>query len=206
MARMRGNPEALARNVADDLRKDLEKLLDDSLSTALQIIEDKRERIIKEMLEGLREEYSRLEENYKSLKARLDLELKSKVSEKKSEFIDQVIKAALKKIKERKGEEWYRKFMEGVFERLARESREVGELIVEVSEDDREFAKELIDKMNGSGAKLVLGESSSEITGGVRARDRDSTLIIDYSLDLFVKENSTLLRSIAAKALFGTNP
>ncbi len=206
MARMRGNPEALARNVADDLRKDLEKLLDDSLNTALQIIEDKRERVIKEMLESLREEYSRLEENYKSLKARLDLELKSKVSEKKSEFIDQVIEVALKRIKERKGEEWYRKFMEDIFEKLARESKEIGELIVEVSEGGKELAKELIDKMNESGAKLVLGESSGEIAGGARARDRNSTLVLDYSLDLFVKENSTLLRSIAAKALFGTSP
>jgi len=205
MVRTRGNPEALAKNVAEDLKKDLEKFLDDSLNTALQIMEDKRETIIKEMIESLREEYSRFEENYKSLKARLDLELRSKVSEKKSKFINQAIKTALNRIKERKKEEWYRKFMEGIFEKLARESKEIGELIVEVSNDDKELAKELIDKMNESGAKLVLGESSSEIIGGVRARDRNSTFIIDYSLDLFVKENATLLRSIAAKALFGVD-
>ncbi len=202
MVRIRGNPEALAKNVAENLKKNLEKLLNDSLNTALEIVEDKRERTIKELLESLRDEYSRLEESYRSLKARLDLELRSRVSEKKSRLIDQVIEVVLKRLKDRKKEEWYGNFMEEIFNKLAKESKETGELVIEVSEDDRELAKTLIEKFNDSGARLTLSDNPAEITGGVIARNEDSTLIIDYSLDLFVKENETLLRSIASKTLF----
>jgi vacuolar-type H+-ATPase subunit E/Vma4 len=205
MNRIRGNPKRLAENVTIELEKDLRKLLEESLTTSLKLLEDKERRLINDLLDTLRDEYMRMEESFRSLKARLDLNLKTAVTREKSKFIDEVISTVIKRLKERKAEDWYIEFMKKILERLAKESEEAGELIVEVAEEDKNLVKNMIEELNKQGAKLKLSERPANIIGGAIARSENSGLTIDYSLDLFIKENETLLRSVAARALFGTS-
>ncbi len=203
MARVRGNPQKLADNIVSEIQRDIESYLKKALDSSLGLIEDKKKHVIKELTEALKEEYSRFDENLKSLKARLDLELKAEISNKKSEIINKVIESSIKKLRNRKSEAWYKEFMDKVFERLAKESKEIGELFIEVSDEDKDLAQELINKYRVEGAELTLSEKSSNIIGGAIARDKNASIVIDYSLDVLIKENETLLRSIAAKTLFG---
>jgi len=203
MVKIKGDPGKLASRVVGRAEKEALEDLEEAYKAAQSLVEDKYRRVLRETTKKLEEEYSRLEERLRSVQARLELELRNTLEAERNKYIDMAMERALSRIKEEKrGASWYEEYMKAVIERLADESRETGELIVSVAEEDRELAAKLIEEANREGAKLRLAGEPADILGGARASSPDGATQLDFSLDFVVRDNESLLRSVALRSLF----
>lgn len=198
MSRLRGDAEKLALEaMSDDLAKSL-KLLSEAYDASLKLLEDSYKRGLSDAERRLLEEFSNLNERIRSLKSKLEFELRSRVAERRNEFIEAVLAEVRRRLREAKKGEWYRLYMERVFKILESEAREVGPLRVMVAEDDRELARTLASQYP---ELLSLAEEPADVIGGVIAESRDGSIRLDYSLDLIISRNEARLRHAALKAL-----
>jgi len=197
-SRFYGDAEKLALEaMREDLGKSL-KLLTEASEASLKLLEDSYRRGLEEAERRLLEEFSSLNERVRSLRSKLEFELRSRVSEKRNEFIEAVLAEAKRRLKEAKSGDWYRRYMETVFKIIAGEAREVGPLKVMVAEDDRRLAEELVAQYRDL---LTIAEKPADIIGGVIAESPDGSIRLDYSLDLMISRNEARLRHVALKAL-----
>ncbi|MEB3807175.1 MAG: hypothetical protein GSR73_06645 [Desulfurococcales archaeon] len=194
-----GNPEKVAREAVERELEKAIKQLSEAKAAAEKLINDSYTSNLREAEKKLKEEFARAEEQLKSLISVLELELKSKVSEAKNKYIDEVLEKARAKIKEAKrGADWYNNYMENIIKKLSGEVE--GEMMVLTAPEDRELVQDLIEKYGGG--KLKLSEDTVDILGGVIAVSPDGSTRVDYSLDLLVKMEEYRLRGVASKVLF----
>ena len=194
-----GNPEKVAREaVKGELEKAKTTILE-ARNAAEKLVEDAYHTTLHNALRQLKEEISKGEEQLKSLLSVLDLEMKSKLSETKNKYINEVLEEAKKRIKQEKiAAPWYTEYMEKVVKTIVSEAP--GKMILKVSKEDANLAKSLIEKY-GAG-KLELSREYAEIIGGAIAETPDGATRLDYSLDLLFKMEDYKLRSAASRALF----
>jgi len=194
-----GDPEAVAREVVQREAEKAFRALEEAREAARRLVADAYEKKLYEAEKKVQEEVARAEEQLRSLVSIKELELKSKVSEVKTKYVDEAIRRALERIREeKKGADWYRRFMERVLTIIAEESG--GEkMIVRVAPEDRGLAEEII---RGKGLPLELAPEPADIVGGAIGESPDGSTRLDYSLDLLVKMEEYRLRGVAAKILF----
>jgi V/A-type H+-transporting ATPase subunit E len=198
MAEYRGDAERLASEaMKEDVSKSL-KLLSEASEASLKLLEDSYKRGLEEAERRLLEEFSNLNERVKSLKSKLDFELRSRMAEKRNKFIEAVLAEVRRRLKEAKDEDWYKTYMESVFRALAVEARELGALKVMVAPEDLDLAKSIASRYP---ELLKVSREPVDIIGGVIAESQDGTVKLDYSLDLIISRNEAKLRYIALKAL-----
>ncbi|MFZ8792660.1 MAG: V-type ATP synthase subunit E [Acidilobaceae archaeon] len=198
MVEYRGDAERLASEaMKEDVSKSL-KLLSEASEASLKLLEDSYKRGLEEAERRLLEEFSNLNERVKSLKSKLDFELRSRMAEKRNKFIEAVLAEVRKRLKEAKDEDWYKTYMESVFRALAVEARELGALKVMVAPEDLDLAKSIASRYP---ELLKVSREPVDIIGGVIAESQDGTVKLDYSLDLIISRNEAKLRYIALKAL-----
>jgi len=119
MVEYRGDAERLASEaMKEDVSKSL-KLLSEASEASLKLLEDSYKRGLEEAERRLLEEFSNLNERVKSLKSKLDFELRSRMAEKRNKFIEAVLAEVRRRLKEAKDEDWYKTYMESVFRALA---------------------------------------------------------------------------------------
>lgn len=194
-----GNPEKVAREAVKRELEKAEKNLEEAKNASIKLLKDAYQESLREAEKNLREEFSRAEEQLKSLASVLELELKSKAAEAKNKYLDTVLAKAKEEIKRKKAEgEWYRAYMEKVIKTLSEEAE--SKLIVQVAPEDRELARELIEKYGGG--RLTLSDEPADILGGAIASTPDGASRVDYSLDLIIKMEDYRLRGVASKVLF----
>jgi V/A-type H+-transporting ATPase subunit E len=181
----------------EDVSKSL-KLLSEASEASLKLLEDSYKRGLEEAERRLLEEFSNLNERVKSLKSKLDFELRSRMAEKRNKFIEAVLAEVRRRLKEAKDEDWYKTYMESVFRALAVEARELGALKVMVAPEDLDLAKSIASRYP---ELLKVSREPVDIIGGVIAESQDGTVKLDYSLDLIISRNEAKLRYIALKAL-----
>ncbi len=198
MASIYGDPHAVAEKAVErELEKSV-KALDEARDAARKLIKDAYDKSLYEAERRLRDEYARAEEQLRSLISILELELKSKVADVRTRYIDEVIARAKERIREeKKGADWYRSYMERVLGEIAREAE--GEMIVYVAEEDRGLAEEILSRLGGN---LRLADEPANIIGGAVAASPDGSTRIDYSLDLLISMEEHRLRGAASKILF----
>jgi len=194
-----GDPEAVAREIVSREAEKAYKALEEALEAARRLVADAYEKKLYEAEKKVRDEVARAEEQLKSLISIKELELKSRVSEVKTRYVEEAIRRALERIREeKKGAEWYRRFMERVLTLIAEEAG--GEtMIVRVAPEDRDLAGEIIRSKN---LPLRLSDEPAQIVGGAIGESPDGSTKVDYSLDLLVKMEEYRLRGVAAKILF----
>jgi V/A-type H+-transporting ATPase subunit E len=198
MVEYRGDAERLASEaMKEDVSKSL-KLLSEASEASLKLLEDSYKRGLEEAERRLLEEFSNLNERVKSLKSKLDFELRSRMAEKRNKFIEAVLAEVRRRLKEAKDEDWYKTYMESVFRALAVEARELGALKVMVAPEDLDLAKSIASHYP---ELLKVSREPVDIIGGVIAESQDGTVKLDYSLDLIISRNEAKLRYIALKAL-----
>lgn len=194
-----GNPEKVA---GEAVAREIEKAkaqLEEARQASLSLVRDAYQSSLREAERRLREEWAKAEEQFKSLVSVLELELKSKASSAKNEYIDRAIELAVQRVREAKREgDWYEKYMEGVVKRVAAEAGEG--MTLYVAGEDYSLAEKLV-KAYGRG-KLRLSRDPAPILGGVIASSPDGSSRLDYSLDLLIKMEEYRLRSVASKVLF----
>ncbi len=198
MVEYRGDAERLASEaMKEDVSKSL-KLLSEASEASLKLLEDSYKRGLEEAERRLLEEFSNLNERVKSLKSKLDFELRSRMAEKRNKFIEAVLAEVRRRLKEAKDEDWYKTYMESVFRALAVEARELGALKVMVAPEDLDLAKSIASRYP---ELLKVSREPVDIIGGVIAESQDGTVKLDYSFDLIISRNEAKLRYIALKAL-----
>ncbi|MEB3860922.1 MAG: V-type ATP synthase subunit E [Desulfurococcales archaeon] len=199
--RIYGDPEALARTVVEREAKNAESVIDESYQAALKIIEDAYKKALAEALRRIDDEYQRLVEAIMSKRSSLELELRNRVAEVKSKYIDEAISRAVEAIIASKNEEWYTMFMRRVLEKIAEEAQKYDRVIVKVARDDLEMARGILQTLPAG--NIVLSPEPAPIKGGAIAESEDGSIRIDYSLDLILSLNEAKLRLAASRALFG---
>jgi V/A-type H+-transporting ATPase subunit E len=198
MSEYRGDAGRLASEaMKDDVSKSL-RLLSEASEASLKLLEDSYKRGLEEAERRLSEEFSNLNERVKSLKSKLDFELRSRVAEKRNKFIEAVLAEVKRRLREAKAEDWYKAYMESVFKTLALEARELGVLKVMVAPEDVELATSIASRYP---ELLKVSKEPVNIIGGVIAETRDGSIRLDYSLDLIISRNEARLRYIALKTL-----
>jgi Archaeal/vacuolar-type H+-ATPase subunit E len=198
MSEYRGDAGRLASEaMKDDVSKSL-RLLSEASEASLKLLEDSYKRGLEEAERRLSEEFSNLNERVKSLKSKLDFELRSRVAEKRNKFIEAVLAEVKRRLREAKAEDWYKAYMESVFKTLAVEARELGVLKVMVAPEDVELATSIASRYP---ELLEVSKEPVNIIGGVIAETRDGSIRLDYSLDLIISRNEARLRYIALKTL-----
>jgi V/A-type H+-transporting ATPase subunit E len=198
MSEYRGDAGRLASEaMKDDVSKSL-RLLSEASEASLKLLEDSYKRGLEEAERRLSEEFSNLNERVKSLKSKLDFELRSRVAEKRNKFIEAVLAEVKRRLREAKAEDWYKAYMESVFKTLALEARELGVLKVMVAPEDVELATSIASRYP---ELLEVSKEPVNIIGGVIAETRDGSIRLDYSLDLIISRNEARLRYIALKTL-----
>ncbi len=198
MSKVIGDPERLAEEaVKDDVEKS-RKLLSEASGAALKLLDDSYKRALEEAEKALSEEFSNLEEQIKSLRSKLEFEVKSRLAERRNAYINSVLEEARKRLKEAKMEEWYRDFMSRVVELLASEAGSTGKLIVKVAVEDYELAASIASRYGGL---LEVSREPANILGGLIAETPGGETRLDYSLDHILERNEARLRNVALKAL-----
>ncbi len=195
-----GDPEKVARIIVDREKSSARNVIDDAYKASLKLVEDAYKKAVAQGLRRVEDEYQRLEELLSSKRSSLELELKNRVSEVKSKYINEVLSRALDEIAKMKGEEWYQRFMEAVLKRIVDEAAGT-KVIVKVARDDMDLARSILDKL--APGNVELSNKPAPIRGGAIGESEDGGLRLDYSLDLLVAMNESRLRLIASKALFG---
>ncbi len=198
MSRYYGDPEKLALEaMKDDLSRSY-KLLSEASEASLKLLEDSYRRSLEEAERRLSEEFSSLSERVRSVKSKLDFELRSRVAERRNEFIEAVLAEVRRRLKEVKSEDWYIAYMESVFRILAMEAKEIGVLKVMVAPEDLELAEKLASRYQ---ELLRVAREPVNIIGGAIAESEDGSIRLDYSLDLIISRNEARLRYVALKVL-----
>ncbi|MCE4601580.1 MAG: V-type ATP synthase subunit E [Desulfurococcales archaeon] len=198
--RIYGDPEALARAIVEREEKNAQSVIDESYQAALKIIEDAYKRALADALRKIEDEYQRLVEALTSKRSSLELELRNRVAEVKSKYIDEAISKAVDAVVASKNEEWYPRFMRRVLERIAEEARRHDRVIVKVAKDDLELARGILQTLHAR--NIILSPEPAPIKGGAIAESEDGSIRIDYSLDLILSLNEAKLRLAASRALF----
>ncbi len=198
MKRYHGNAEKLALEaMKDDISESL-KLLSEASEASLRLLEDSYKKGLEEAERKLIEEFSNLSERIKSVKSKLEFELRSRVAERRNAFIEAVLAEVRRRLREAKDEDWYKGYMESLFETLALEAKELGVLKIMVAPEDLKLAKSIASRYP---ELLKVSEEPANIIGGVIAESQDGSVRLDYSLDLVISRNEARLRYIALKVL-----
>jgi vacuolar-type H+-ATPase subunit E/Vma4 len=199
---MQGDPAKLAAEVVSGEREEALSQLREAYEAGLRLLEQKLGEVLRSSLQRLRDEYMIAEERVKSARARAEIELKTFSSAVKDRHVEEVLEEARERLRAMKaGADWYEAFMRRVFESLASEAREAGELVVRVAPEDLDLARRLAGELGGG--LLEVSSEPAPILGGAVASTRDGSAILDYSLDLMLRDMEPLLRGVASRALFG---
>ena len=196
-----GDPEKVARIIVDREKSSAKNVVDDAYKASLKLVEDAYKKAVAQGLRRVEDEYQRLEELLSSKRSSLELELRNRIAEVKSKYINEVLSRALDEIARMKGEEWYKRFMETVLRKIVDEAAGQEKVIVKVAGDDIDLARTILEKL--APGNVELSNEPAPIRGGAIGESEDGSLRLDYSLDLLVAMNESRLRLIASKALFG---
>ncbi|MEB3779155.1 MAG: hypothetical protein GSR85_02845 [Desulfurococcales archaeon] len=195
-----GDPKRLGEESVMEEFKSAKGVLDEALSAAIRLVEDAYRKALKEAESMIEDEYSRITERLSSKKSSLDLELKNRVALEKSKYIDEVMEKAIERMREMKGEDWYKEFLKEI---VLRVNSEMGDkkVILSASADDIERLKQVVEEA-GLGDRIKVSPTPIGIIGGVVAESEDGSERLDYSLDLIIRNNETRIRALIARVLF----
>ncbi|MEB3788121.1 MAG: V-type ATP synthase subunit E [Desulfurococcales archaeon] len=196
-----GDPAKIAEKAVARELAAAEKNVEEAYQAGLKLIEDAYEKALRKALDTVTGELQRLQERYESKRSKLELELKNRVAEEKSKYIDMVLEEAFKRLLEDKQGEWYRAYIERSLERALRELPE-GDVIVEANPGDLGLVEEAKARVAG-GERIKEVKPTEAITGGIVASTPDGGQRVDLSLDLLFKIVEPRLRLVASRALFG---
>lgn len=201
-SRIYGDPRRLGEEA---VREELEKsfrILREAVNTSARLLEDSHRVAVERAEEEIRREYELAEERLRSFRARLEMDLRSRLARLKSDYVEEALRRLREAVRREKGGEWYEAYMLRVFRALREEAELHGGLRVRVAREDLEVARRIVPEVGGG--LLELEEDPAEILGGAVAETPDGSTRIDYSLDLLLEEEEQRLRSVAEKALFGS--
>lgn len=194
---MLGNPERLAREAVKEELERSEKLIAEAAEASQRILKEAYEKALAEAEKRVIAEFGLLEEQLKSLKSRLDAELKGRLAERKNELVEEILRGAIERVRSSKREEWYARFMERAVRAIAEEARSAGPIVLRASKEDYELVRSIASRLTG----LRLSPQPVSIIGGVIGETEDGSVRYDYSLDSIIARNEARLKNLALKVL-----
>lgn len=191
-----GDPEKLAREAAREELERSHKTLEEAYEASQRLLEESYRKALLEAERRLAEEFSLLEEQVRSLRSKLEFELRSKVAERRNELVDEALRRGVERLLKAKGEEWYEQFLRRAIERAIAEAGGAEEVEIRASAEDMELVRSLASRYG-----VKVSPASAKILGGIIAEVRGGELRLDYSIDLLLSRNEARLRHSALKAL-----
>ncbi|MEM1927945.1 MAG: hypothetical protein QXS85_04345 [Acidilobaceae archaeon] len=185
------DPRVLGRRAGSYGLREARKTLADSREAALRLLDDAYVKALSEAERRLQEEYRVVVEQVSALRGQLDMEVKNRIADLRRSFMKRVMDEVMERIDLERESEWYREFMERVFEKLSVEADRLGGLIVRVSAKDMQLAREIASRY---GELLRLSDKPASITGGAVAYSPTTGTHIDYSIESIISSHATRLQ------------
>jgi vacuolar-type H+-ATPase subunit E/Vma4 len=198
-----GEMELLCRAVAEEARKEAEKILSRAREEAERIIADAGERSEKEYAEESLARRSKAYAEAKHVVDAAELEARKRIMAFRDEVIREVLSALGARLKAFRNEPSYSELLtsavrEGIEHLLGRE------FIVELNGEDLESQRDEIVKLAAEMSVTIEMKPSSAFEGGVRVYTADRRLLYDNSLSARLVRSEDDIRQEIWRAIFGT--
>ena len=92
-----GNPDRLAREIAERVAREAEREINEAYSSAAKLLEDAYRELVSELEREIGESYSRHREALRSTEAALESSLRSKIADAKAKWVSKVLEEARSK-------------------------------------------------------------------------------------------------------------
>ncbi len=177
---------------------ELEKKNDNVLNEHRKKIEDKKEKIIKDMINK-----GKIEKN--RLISRASVEKKRKILTKRQELIDRLIKNITDKVNNFTQEESYKTYLQKVTIKVLENLKDKNNIQLYITKRDSEkYMVEIQNKVKDLGIdinNIEIKTLENEYIGGVIGLDKDKTVRIDQSLKTLIEDNRDVIGTRLNKAL-----
>lgn len=198
-----GHVELLCRAVAEEGRKEAEKILAQARVEAERILADAQERAQRECEGEILARRSKANAEAKRMIDSAELEAGKRIMAFRERVLRDVFDALAERIKSFSKEPSYSEFLgsaveEGIDRLLSRE------LVVELNEEDLEAQRERIAELAEKKALTIEVKPSSSFKGGVRIYTADRRLLYDNSLSARLERSAEDIRQEIWRAIFGT--
>ena len=200
--RLYGDPAAVAKTAAEDVRNELVRKFDEALDGALRVLDAAKNRALAKIEKEVGSILREAEERVRAERATREAELRVEELNARNEWIEKAVAEALKRLRSRVGEEAYSKFLADLLKKAAEMLREKGEMIVEPTAPDRDLIEKLVSSMELP-VKVRIASETVEGAGGFIASSPDGSIRLDYRLEYVLADVIEEARAAAAKALFG---
>ncbi len=200
--RVLGDPRKLIEEALKDVEKEFKLKLEDLSEGAMRILESARIELVQEAEKRVSEILSRVTDRLKAEEAALQAQMRLKVAEERSKWIDKAIELAKERFDEYAKTDEYRELLRRMIESAVRQI-DAAEIIVEANERDAKLVKELLKEIDTGGKKVKLSDKPVDILGGIKAETPDGSIRLDLSLDIVFNRIAQDYRAIIARSLFG---
>ncbi len=196
---LKGSPEKLAYTIVEREFKEYSGRIEEAFKAAARLLEETRDKESSRVEKLVSQDLAEAAERLKSEESSLELQLKTAKAEAVNAWVDRVIEEAVKRALEDRGGEWYRRFMEGLVDKLMDEAGD-GVFVVKVSREDMKLAEELLGKAEG---RLRLSREPADIMGGLIAVSEDGDIVLDYTFELLLESIKPKIRARIARLIEG---
>lgn len=173
--------------------EEVKKNMDQSFEEAKRIVEKTYNEVLQSYSDRVRSLITKTKEEIEGERAKLDVENKRLIASEKSYWIEKVYEGVKLKIDVFLGTESYKKGLEGV---LSREAK--NDAIVYCSPKDVNTVSSILNKL-----KIKAKVKEEKMLGGVKIEFPDQGLVKDFSLDLLLSQVFEAQKPKVAKILFG---
>ncbi len=200
--RVLGDPRKLIEEALKDVEKEFKLKLEDLSEGARRILESTRIELVQEAERRISEILSKASDRLKAEEAALQAQMRLKVAEERSKWIDRAIDLAKEKLDEYASTEEYKDLLRRMIESAVRQI-DAEEIVLEANRRDAKTVKALLKEIDTGGKRVRLSDKPVEILGGIRAQTPDGSIRLDLSLDIVFNRVAQDYRALIARSLFG---
>ncbi|MEW9491150.1 MAG: V-type ATP synthase subunit E [Candidatus Aramenus sulfurataquae] len=189
MATMEELLDEVIKKALDEIKRNA----DQSFEEAKRIVDKTYNDVLQSYSNKVRDLITKTKEEIEGERAKLDVENKRLVASEKNYWIEKVYEGVKDKIDVLLGSENYKKGLEGV---LSREAK--NDVIIYCNSKDVDTVSSILNKL-----KIKAKLKEEKMLGGVKIEFPDQGLVKDFSLDLLLSQVFEAEKPKVAKILFG---
>ncbi len=199
--RVYGDPSKVVEEIVSEISGKLDKNLEDAKKSAEQMAIDALNRKVMELRARIDDAVKRYRGSIESSRSKIEVDLK-KISEKrKEEWVNRVVQDVKKRfIEDLVGsKDLYRKFLRRSLEEILSVENKI---TIETNKYTADIIEEIVEEM-GVGDRVEITGKDLRIGGGFIALSGDKAVRYNYSLEQIIDSNVYELKVRIAKILFG---
>jgi vacuolar-type H+-ATPase subunit E/Vma4 len=197
-----GQVELLCRAIAEEGRKEAEKLLAQARSEAERTVAEARDQAEKQYEEEIHSARSKAHTQAGRMVDTAELEARRRVMGFRQQVVEEVLDALEERLQSFRSEPAYEAFLLSAV-REAIEHLPGQEFVVELNKEDAEVVKSSLEATAGELSVAIEVRRSASFEGGVRVYTVDHRLLFDNSLATRLKRSEDALRQEIWREIFG---